>query len=835
MKWLWQVAATALLVVAASLPGGAQVPSPPPFVPNEIIVKYKAGFGEAERSRARSTVRAIRRRTIHVARRVELLHTTRPLADAIAELRAAPEIEFAEPNWIVQHAAVSNDPRFLDGSLWGMYADASTPANSFGSQAAELWQKGHTGSSSVYVGVVDEGIDFNHPDLAANIWTNPFDPADGVDNDGNGKIDDIHGWDFFEDNNSIYDGTPTDRQLDAHGTHVAGTIGAVGGNGVGVAGVNWNVTMISAKFLGPADGTTADAIAATEYLTDLKIRHGLNLVAVNHSWGGGGYSLGLHQALIRAAKNEILSIVAAGNSNINNDVSPQYPAGYATDISAGSESAASYDGVIAVASITSTGAKSSFSNYGATTVDLGAPGSSILSTTPQNTYSTFSGTSMAAPHVTGAAAAYRAIHGSASAAEMRSAILGRGISTPSLNGITVTGRRLNVAEFDDSLPSLTINNVTVPEGDSAAQPATFTVTLAAKSSSDVTVSFVTEDVNAWSATRRNESAIAIPSAGSAGLYPSTIEVPTGLGIITEAAVTLDRFSHTFPRDVDVLLVGPGGQSVVLMSDVGGSIDATGLTLTFDDDGPSLPSGGALTSGTFKPTNIDDGEGADAYAGPAPAPPYDSALSIFDGTNPAGTWRLFAMDDTLLDAGTIVRGWSLTLTTTVPTDYAFSSGILIIPAGADDGTIAVSINGDTVIEGSETFRVRLSSALGATLDDDQGIGTISNDDLSAFTDAPFTAGATVVRAIHIDELRTRINGLRLLQGLAAFGWTDSSLASGGTNIMAVHVSELRTALSQAYVAAGLPAPAFTDPALPGVLVRALHFSELQSAVMALESQ
>ena len=262
------------------------------------------------------------------------------------------------------------------------------------------------------------------------------------------------GWDFSQNNDSIYDGAPGDSTTDSHGTHVSGTIGAVGGNGIGVAGVNWQVIMISAKFLGPNGGTTANAIRAIDYITDLKTRHGLKIVATNNSWSGGGYSQALHDAIIRAANADILFVAAAGNGNafgigLNNDTTPHYPSSYDTTAGTPTQPAASYDAVIAVASITSSGARAMSSNYGTTTVDLGAPGSGVWSTAPNDGYRSLSGTSMATAHVTGAAALYASLNPLAPASDIKSALLASAVATPtaSLTGITVTNGRLNIGYF----------------------------------------------------------------------------------------------------------------------------------------------------------------------------------------------------------------------------------------------------------------------------------------------------------------------------------------------------------------------------------------------------
>ena len=432
-----------VLALTSSSSGGAQQPVGPDaeFVPNEVLVQFAPGASAAAKANARARVGG---RTIdNVRGDLELVRVAPGLsvAAAVRGLESDNAVTFAEPNWIYTHGLTSNDPYFTNGSLWGMYGSSTSPANEFGSGAAAAWAAGHAGSHSVHVGIIDEGV-MPHSDLGTNLWVNPGEVAgNGQDDDGNGYVDDVSGWDFDGNNNSTYDGTSDD-----HGTHVAGTIGAVGGNAVGVAGVNWNVTMIPVKFLGRRGGTTANAIKAIDYLIDLKSRYGLNLVASNNSWGGGGFSQALLDAIIRGGAANILFIAAAGNGGSdgvgdNNDVIPSYPASY------------NASAIIAVAAITSTGGKSGFSNYGANTVDLGAPGSAIYSTVPSSgkkgsaSYASYSGTSMATPHVTGAAALYASTHPNVTAAQIKSAILSSATPTASLAGRTVTGGRLNVSGF----------------------------------------------------------------------------------------------------------------------------------------------------------------------------------------------------------------------------------------------------------------------------------------------------------------------------------------------------------------------------------------------------
>ncbi len=407
------------------------------YVDGELLIQFAEGTTDDDKNKALDKVKgqSIEKILTKVMERagkkegVLLVKVNKKVLEAIDELKNTPGVEIAEPNFVYTHTATATDPYFTNGSLWGMYGPSTTPANQYGSNAAAAWAAGTTGSASVYVGIIDEGIQPTHPDLSGQVWTNPNDPVNGVDNDGNGYVDDSNGWDFANNDRTIYDGGSRGSS-DDHGTHVAGTIGGKANNGTGVVGVSWNVTLISAKFLGRNGGTTASAIKAVDYLTNLKNR-GLNVVASNNSWGGGGYSQALFDAISRANNAGIMFIAAAGNSGTNNDTSPSYPANY------------NLPNVISVAAIDRTGGLASFSQYGATTVDIGAPGVGVISTTAFNAYSSYNGTSMATPHVTGAIALYASTHPGASVTQIRNAILSSAVPTASLSGKTVTGGRLD--------------------------------------------------------------------------------------------------------------------------------------------------------------------------------------------------------------------------------------------------------------------------------------------------------------------------------------------------------------------------------------------------------
>lgn len=656
------------------------------FAARELLIQYAPGYEPVATAQSSYSVRetihtnAMKEMDFGVMQVVELPENTDVVA-AARHYSSQPGILYAEPNWKLTNNAISNDPQYTSGALWGMESDDSPvnvgPANTtslFGSQAEEAWNAGYTGSSNIVVGIIDEGIDINHPDLASNIWVNPYEIAgNNVDDDGNGYVDDINGWDFYYDDNTVYDAGE-----DAHGTHVAGTIGGVGGNGIGVAGMNWDVTMISTKFLGPGGGYTSDAVRAVDYLTDLKTRHGINIVASNNSWGGGGYSQALHDAILRHAKADILFVAAAGNSTSNNDTTGNYPSNYTTLSGTVNEAAASYEGVIAVASITSAGAISSFSSYGATTVDIGAPGSGIISTTPNNTYSNYSGTSMATPHVTGAVALYASKYPSASAEQIRNAILSTATPTTSLTGKTVTGGRLNIAAALDynntPTPALTISDTSISEGNSGTKTASFTVTLSTASASTVTVNYATAN---GTATAGSDYV-----AGSGTLSFAPGELTKTIDVTINGDTTFEANETFF-----VNLSSPSGAT---LSDSQG----TG-TITNDDANPVG-------------VRIND-------------------VSITEGNRNTKSMQFTITLTSPLSTAVTVNYATANGSAIAGSDYNSTSGSVRIRAGRTSATVSVAVRGDRTVEADENFFVNLTSATGTSIIDGQGIGTIINDD------------------------------------------------------------------------------------------------------------
>jgi hypothetical protein len=332
--------------------------------------------------------------------------------DSVEHWLAADEhVASFEEDAVRQIEATPNDTSL--SQLWGM-----SKIDAYGAWNVTT---GNSGANRVVVAVIDTGVDYNHADLAANIWNNPNAGRDGFGND-------IHGYDFANN-----DSNPMDDN--GHGTHVAGTIGAVGNNGRGVTGVNWAVSIMPLKFMtATGSGYLSDAIRAINYTTMQRTQYGVNVRVINASWGGGGYSAAMQTAIQAAGNAGILFVTAAGNDAANNDVTPHYPAGY------------NCTNIISVAATDKNDRLASFSCYGATTVDIAAPGVSIYSTLPGNRYGILSGTSMATPHVAGAAALAWAYDPTASIAEIRNALLQGVDHLGTLSGKVVSGGRLDVLQ-----------------------------------------------------------------------------------------------------------------------------------------------------------------------------------------------------------------------------------------------------------------------------------------------------------------------------------------------------------------------------------------------------
>jgi uncharacterized repeat protein (TIGR01451 family) len=454
----------------------------PDAVPGEILVRFRKGSAGAKTAQTQILTANGGRQ---IAMRVESLSPSEIVAGlrlahvapeetaaAIEILRARADVIYAEPNFIRRALKTPNDARYPQ--MWGLNntGQSSTPYGNPGVpgrdvHAESAWEV-TTGNKSVVVGIVDEGIDVNHEDLHDNIWTNPAEiPGNGVDDDGNGFVDDVNGWDFAHNDNSIFDYTgatypPAESysgDVDDHGTHVAGTIGASGNNGVGVVGVNWQVSLMSLKFLVGVDGfgSTADLLKALSYAKTMRAlwissggSKGANIRVLNNSYGGAGYSQAELEAIRALSDAGILFVVAAGNESSSNDRFPTYPANYLSP------------NIISVAASSGSGLRANFSNSGEGTVNMTAPGEYILSTTPKNTYDFFSGTSMATPHVSGSAALVCAAFPAVSMQKLRSVLIYSGYVAPWQYAYIYpisSGRSLDTSA---ALQSITSTDTTAP-------------------------------------------------------------------------------------------------------------------------------------------------------------------------------------------------------------------------------------------------------------------------------------------------------------------------------------------------------------------------------------
>ncbi len=460
-----------LLVLAVSFPArsdaqrqAAQATTPHKrvrqqmFVPGEVLVRYRSepmarSKGASMRMTAHdgTLVSADLKRTpgsdllpgLRLAR-VAPEDTLR----AVAAFRQQPDVLDAEPNYILKADVTSNDPN----------ANQQYALNLMGAPQAWDTRTGSTGPDRIVIGVIDQGIDFNHPDLAANIWINPAEVAgNGADDDGNGFIDDVRGFNFVDNNGTIFSGSVNED----HATHVAGIAGAVGNNGIGIAGVNWSVGLMSLKFLDQNGfGDTSDAIDACQYARMMRNlwessghTKGANVRVLNGSFGGALFSEQFLDAINQLNGTGILFVSSAGNIDNgtlipNNDLVPHFPSNFDAP------------NIISVAATNSTDQVAGFSHFGATSVDIGAPGESILSTTPLNSFSVFNGTSMAAPQVSGAAALLWGQNQNLTVQQVKNLLMANGPVVTGFADKILSGRRLHVGNSMQGL----ISGDVVPPG-----------------------------------------------------------------------------------------------------------------------------------------------------------------------------------------------------------------------------------------------------------------------------------------------------------------------------------------------------------------------------------
>lgn len=530
--------------------------------------------------------------------------------EAIAKYSNDPNIEYIEPNYRVSAVGtIPNDPNF--NQLWGLNNTGQTGGiPDVDIDAPEAWDIETGSKSKILVGVIDTGVDYNHPDLAANIWTNPGEIAgNGIDDDENGYVDDIHGYDFYNN-----DGDPFDDN--SHGTHVSGTIAAVGDNKIGVTGINWNAKIVGLKFLGQDGyGDIFAGIQAIDYATKIGVQ------LTNNSWAGGGYSQALYDAIKTAGDAGQLFIAAASNEGSNNDIYPAYPASY------------DLDNIISVAATDHNDQLAGFSNYGLETVDLGAPGVNIYSTVPGDSYAAFNGTSMATPHVAGVASLLWSQDPDRTPQQVKNRILASVDPITALDGKTVSGGRLNAFRALAEAGTGTIRGVKwndkdvdgVQDPNESGLPG-WKIYLDKNNNGSfdrTTTQFDSENVP-----------LAIPDEET---ITSTIEIENFTGKIADVNIALN-IKHTWDKDLDVYLISPSGTKVELFTDVGE--DGNNFTDTILDDQAETPinEGSPPFKGSFQPEGI---------------------LAAFNNENPNGTWTLEITDDAKGDKGTL-KNWSLIL-------------------------------------------------------------------------------------------------------------------------------------------------------------------------------
>lgn len=666
---------------------------------DSVIVVYKEGTSALQRRSARSLVLAKitdlnadeiddAYRHLSQGRMANFKLTSILAKKALEKLNNHPAVLYAEPDYMVKANVMPNDSRFDE--LWAMHNTGQTGGTDDADiDAPEAWEIS-TGSSDVVVGVIDTGVDHSHPDLADNAWVNPGEIAgDGIDNDGNGYIDDVHGI------NAITDvGDPMDDN--GHGTHVSGTIGGAGNNAMGVAGVNHDVSIVGCKFLDAAgSGSTSDALECMDYMVALK-NSGVNVRVLNNSWGGGGSSQAMIDAINASEAADILFVAAAGNDAVDNDTNPHYPSSY------------EHDSVLSVASTTHTDSMSGFSQWGLTSVDMGAPGSAILSTVPGGGYSSFSGTSMATPHVAGAAALVLSVNPDLSVVELKELLLSSGDENTDLNGKTVSGKRLNIhsALLDaDPTPgfgfSVTPGSVMLTAGETATY--SFDVSAIADWSGDVALTLAdslgSAVLSASTVTPGASFTLTVPTMADTawGDYEFTVTGTSG-ELVKNKVVSLyvnpqglNDFTYNNTTPVDIPDNDPTGvTSTISISDaltVFGSSTFLDITHTYIGD---LVVKLTSPAGTTALLHNQAGGSADDIVQAFPS-------SAFNGESTLGDWTLSIEDTYAADTGNL-NNWSITFSAigdvapaAPKAEFSYEANYLLV-AFTDNSS---DVNGDIV--------------------------------------------------------------------------------------------------------------------------------------------
>lgn len=657
------------------------------------------------------------------------------LEQALDAFENDPNVLYVEPDYRVRlNAFIPNDPGFASDQ-WALHNTGQIYGlPGFDIRAPDAWDV-TLGSPSVVVAVIDTGIDYTHPDLAPNMWTNPDEiPDNDLDDDGNGYIDDIYGYDFVNN-----DSDPMDDYF--HGTHVAGSIAAVADNEIGIAGVAPHTRLMALKFLDETgSGVTSNAISALNYA----VKNGASIS--NNSWGGGPFSQAFLTAIQKASAANHIFVASAGNYANNNDAEPFYPASY------------NVPNVISVAATDAGDHIAYFSNYGRTSVDVGAPGVDIYSTLPTHmtegmaaqglfeNYGSLNGTSMAAPHVAGVLALLRATDPSLTPAQAIAQIKAKVDRVPSLTTTTVSGGRVNAAAALGVVPSDTkpptvvssdpsgvtsgivdhvqlvfseainpstfdLSDVLVFEGphgsitplsvdlvpgsdrkfnitfDSQSLPGQYFLTISSHISDLVGLELDQDDDGTGGVDGLDEYLTSFTLTESTGTLYSSPNVPIAIRGFDQftSYLTINEFlpiadvnvhvNLSFPRvgNLHVFLVAPSGL-VINLSYRNGDNEADFQDTIFDDEAEfSLLEGLPPYAGSFRP---------------------DDALAALDGENALGTWQLVIQNvSTLRNRGTL-NSWALDI---MPGESSGGGGVENDPPIATDDIFHTEQDVPLVIE------------------------------------------------------------------------------------------------------------------------------------------